>query len=973
MTRMVLVGPELEENLSLRYLGAHAQRSGHGCTILAFDGWHQMDAVARRILELDPDLVGLSLTFQSRAEEMLTLAERLRRGGFAGHVTTGGHFATFTHERILSSFLSVDSVCRFNADETLVQLAGCVQGVGDLSGIPGLSRRDPGTGRVRANPPDAQSRPSLLEPGRWPDRSGPRARQLGLATAPVVTSQGCWGRCSFCCIHAFRSAQGQRSIMRRSTGDLADEMAYLFRHHDVRIFVMQDDNLFTASQERNVRWAQALHEALERREVDTSRISTAVKIRPESVTHGLVETLRTRLGLVRAFVGVENMSEAGLRALYRGLTVEQNLEALQVLDRQDVYPCYNVLLIHPWATLDEIGENLANLRRAPARFPFNVCRTEVYHGTAIHRRLRDEGRLRGGWLNPGYEVVDPRVEVLFRIMDAAFAHRSFHLHGSVNEAMTLGYDVSVARRHWPGTRGLAGLVLEAADEIARVNETTLDLLEQMHALVSEAPLAKQDVESFALELCLRVGETERGELLRLGRIRRALQERIRQGDTRGAARLRRPLGQLASWTAIPAVTMALGGCAWCKPPGVLEQGEGEVTDRQDAGSGGGGLVDRILGRENTDGLKTTFLPWAGRYHGESPFYNRVSLLVEHEGGPIAGDVDVKVTAADGLQVLPLMSPDRTRIMIDVSPRPVKRDGVKSHVTVQLTRGEEVVEYHRTYFRVYENGKLTHGPDAHDLDEDVRIMDPVPVSTMAIDLTPEKNVDIIYSERTIHGSTTSGMQAADGAIRWEFDSVDGKRMLNRGLELYAMTRLDEGEKVSAIEINASAGEIRRATVDPMEERFTWMPPVADDMKSLQGGDHHIDVVYTVQDRKGREKELSGRATITIEDDGDLVIRDVTLPDPVEPDFSGLVVKSLPRTLRVVLGVTDRTDGRLELLERVTGSPETSPVWECSAGTLHTRDGGAVSWVLPEDRGVHRVTCTVHGKDGALSVAHHFETV
>src|SRR5215468_2570019 len=103
MPWIALVGPELEENLSLRYLAASLERAGIQARILAFNDDGDAAAVLAAILEAaePPLLVGLSLAFQWRAPDFLAVAVALRELGYAGHVTAGGHFATFAAEDLL--------------------------------------------------------------------------------------------------------------------------------------------------------------------------------------------------------------------------------------------------------------------------------------------------------------------------------------------------------------------------------------------------------------------------------------------------------------------------------------------------------------------------------------------------------------------------------------------------------------------------------------------------------------------------------------------------------------------------------------------------------------------------------------------------------------------------------------------------------------------------------------------------------
>src|SRR3954470_7650012 len=97
MRWVALVGPEIEENLSLRYLASALREAGYRPEILPFNGSSAPPGPHEQIARApDPPLVvGISMAFQWRAQDMLALAVGLREAGYRGHITGGGHFATF--------------------------------------------------------------------------------------------------------------------------------------------------------------------------------------------------------------------------------------------------------------------------------------------------------------------------------------------------------------------------------------------------------------------------------------------------------------------------------------------------------------------------------------------------------------------------------------------------------------------------------------------------------------------------------------------------------------------------------------------------------------------------------------------------------------------------------------------------------------------------------------------------------------
>ena len=154
MPWVALVGPELEENLSLRYLASSLAAAGFRSEIVPFDEEGQLRGVLEELLSRSepPLLVGLSLSFQRRARDFLALAVALRNEGYRGHITAGGHFGTFACRELLADFHEIDSICRHEAEETLVRLATELGWTAAL--VEGDARR---TGLDAAPAPDART------------------------------------------------------------------------------------------------------------------------------------------------------------------------------------------------------------------------------------------------------------------------------------------------------------------------------------------------------------------------------------------------------------------------------------------------------------------------------------------------------------------------------------------------------------------------------------------------------------------------------------------------------------------------------------------------------------------------------------------------------------------------------------------------------------------------------------------------
>ena len=74
--KILQAGPDYEENLSIRYLSSSLLAAGHDATLAAFNSPADIPSVAEAAQRAD--IVGLSMCFQSRAQEFLHLAQLLK-------------------------------------------------------------------------------------------------------------------------------------------------------------------------------------------------------------------------------------------------------------------------------------------------------------------------------------------------------------------------------------------------------------------------------------------------------------------------------------------------------------------------------------------------------------------------------------------------------------------------------------------------------------------------------------------------------------------------------------------------------------------------------------------------------------------------------------------------------------------------------------------------------------------------------
>jgi radical SAM superfamily enzyme YgiQ (UPF0313 family) len=561
---VLLIGAELEENLALRYLAACLEAKGHRASFATFDRVSDTPGVLEAVRRDPPDLVGMSMTFQFRAKEFGALAASLRDAGYAGHITVGGHFPTFAYREVLETFPGIDTVVRHEGEETLPALCDTLAHGEDLRGVRGLVFRGAG-GQVVCN----AVRPLVtnLDSLPFPKRVGEPQTHLGIPAAFLVGSRGCYGHCTFCCIHAYLKSAGGPDYRLRSPANVADEMAELRRTRGARMFVFHDDDFFTRDAARDLARVTALRDALEARGVND--VALVVKARPDDVDQKVFRVLR-EIGLLRVYLGVEAGSTQGLRVLGRGVDLDQNRAALEWLRAQGVYTCFNMLVFDPESTMAGLQESFAFLRQY-ADVPMNFCRAEIYVGTPLQAKLAREGRLVGDAFGWDYAIREPAAERAFRIFARAFLDRNFRCDGLMNSTLGLGYHLHLLRTFYPHAH--AGALAERVRATThRVNVDCVDRMEAILAFAgSERSTDAAALEDFTASTTEQVQRASASLEQQVAEVTRAIVDAaLSPPRAAGAAAAKRASGARARWgmLSVAGLTLAPLSAVDCKssPP-----------------------------------------------------------------------------------------------------------------------------------------------------------------------------------------------------------------------------------------------------------------------------------------------------------------------------------------------------------------------------------------------------------------------
>jgi anaerobic magnesium-protoporphyrin IX monomethyl ester cyclase len=485
---VVLVGFQDQDNLGLRYLSSRLRAQGHQTRLVTVS--QGPGPVLAAIQALQPHIVGFSLIFQYLVPQFASLLAQLRAAGVRAHFTMGGHYASFEPELLLNAIPELDSVVRFEGEDTLLELAERMAAGHPWHDVRGTARRGPDGIVITPVRPGRQNLDALP----WPDRDDIAYRAQPIPVASILGGRGCTWRCSFCSIINFYEGNGTPGRRRRDPQKVVDEIEYLHRQRGVRILLWQDDDFF-AGGAKGVEWAHAVARECVARGLHHN-LRWKISCRSDEVR---VESLAplVEAGLTHVYMGVESGDPDDLVHLNKRLSPGTHLMAGEVLRGLGLSFDYGFMLLQPWSTLATIRNNVTFLREfvGDGASPVAFCRTLPYAGTAIQARLAAEGRLLENNLTADYHFLDRRLNAFYDWLLDTFGERNFDQSGTLKWLRRLLFETHLDLPDYPAdpvlSRRVRYLTAVSNAIVLDTLESALDHVVSLGEVASDDPVLAQ--------------------------------------------------------------------------------------------------------------------------------------------------------------------------------------------------------------------------------------------------------------------------------------------------------------------------------------------------------------------------------------------------------------------------------------------------------------------------------------------------
>jgi radical SAM superfamily enzyme YgiQ (UPF0313 family) len=358
----------LFEPLGLEYLGAGLKQNGHAVEVLDARLTPDIDSACARFR---PDVVGIT-GYTCQLNIMKAIAVRLKAAFPGVRVVVGGHHATVMPEDF--NIPEIDAVVIGEGVFTLIEIIDALQSGAELQGITGVAL--PGPDGMRFALP---RRHTELDALPFPDRSLTAAHRSHYFSewfkplASVRTSLGCTARCNFCALWSITEGK----YLRRGPESVVEELKTVA---EPNVFFCDDESMLDAK--RMHRLADLIAAAgIQKRYFLYGRVDTIVK-------HPELFAKWAKIGLAQVFVGMEDYSDARLKAMHKGITSAQQAEAVRILDDLGIM-MYASYMIDPAYTRQDFRNLLGYVRRMKHTYATFTVLTPL-PGTRLHAERKHE-------------------------------------------------------------------------------------------------------------------------------------------------------------------------------------------------------------------------------------------------------------------------------------------------------------------------------------------------------------------------------------------------------------------------------------------------------------------------------------------------------------------------------------------------------------------------------------------------------
>jgi len=317
-------------------VAACLEAEGHECKVydLRIDGEDQGLELCRNFA---PDVVGLQCNFTTERNRTIRLARRIKRENPAAFVLVGGHDAS--RDPSWFSNDAIDAVAVGDGEEVMPPLVDAIQRGHDLATIPGLMLHRDGRWISTGHAPTRKNLDDYPMPARHLIAQYADHYYINFhkPLALMETARGCPFKCNFCSVWKFHESTFREKSPERVVRELQAIKADA-------IFIT--DDIFWMNVRRGEEMARQIKAAGIKKFFTVQTRTDIICKFPH-----LIEMWKD-CGKLAIFLGLESVTDEGLKAVNKKNTADNNVKAIKILQDLGVGFTPNFIVDPAWTRDD---------------------------------------------------------------------------------------------------------------------------------------------------------------------------------------------------------------------------------------------------------------------------------------------------------------------------------------------------------------------------------------------------------------------------------------------------------------------------------------------------------------------------------------------------------------------------------------------------------------------------------------------
>jgi hopanoid C-3 methylase len=317
-------------------VAACLEAEGHECKVfdLRIDGEdHGLDLCKR----FAPEVVGLQCNFTTERKRTVRLAQRIKRENPGTFVVVGGHDASRDPDWFNDDV--IDAVAIGDGEEVMPPLVDAIQRGHDLATIPGLMLHRDGRWISTGHAPTRGNLDDYPLPARHLIEHYADHYYINFhkPLALMETARGCPFKCNFCSVWKFHESTFREKSPERVVRELQEIKAEA-------IFIT--DDIFWMNVKRGAEMARQIKAAGIKKFFTVQTRTDIICKFPH-----LIEMWKD-CGKLAIFLGLESVTDEGLKAVNKKNTADNNVKAIKILQELGVGFTPNFIVDPAWTRDD---------------------------------------------------------------------------------------------------------------------------------------------------------------------------------------------------------------------------------------------------------------------------------------------------------------------------------------------------------------------------------------------------------------------------------------------------------------------------------------------------------------------------------------------------------------------------------------------------------------------------------------------